>query len=270
MDLPTELVAPYRTRGLTEKAVLFATGFPLLILGRESSPGSQRGRSRKSTKKWTQKLFVELADFLIPILALVFVASLIIVVASLVKPVTIHGVDLSQHRALALAGTVTLAFANLPPKVRHELDEAFNFLLVFVRYLSVGEGRRRVVGELYSFIETIIERQEYARVDIVAYSLGSLIEVQYVGEYGRKSPAIEESGISLRESQGLVRPDLNLRYAINTKRGLLPGVFTFKSAHQSYFDRQAPNAAVVFDTIVQVLFPVDQGTLGQSTSSVTT
>jgi pimeloyl-ACP methyl ester carboxylesterase len=79
------------------------------------------------------------------------------------------------EKGVAPAAIMVIIFANVPQNWRAALDSNLLFMLMAGDYIATGGQREAAIGLLASFVESIVEKYGYERVDIVAYSIGSLV-----------------------------------------------------------------------------------------------
>jgi pimeloyl-ACP methyl ester carboxylesterase len=171
LDLPQSLLAPYQKAGLSQKALRMGMYLPFLfgrlILRRQSRP-----------KGWRQSAFLLAAAAAVVLLSITFLAFLLILIAGLLETVGDLGIfNTASTQMISMAGLISLGFSNLPPRIKERLEENLTILLAALSYFFSAQARPQVMGSFASFLEALTQRYAYERVDVVSYSLGSLISL---------------------------------------------------------------------------------------------
>jgi hypothetical protein len=171
LDLPQSLLEPYQKAGLSQKALRLGIYLPFLF-------GRLTLLRKNRYKGWRESAFLLAAAVTVVLLSITFVAFLLVLIAGVLETAGDLGIfNAASTQVISIAGLVSLSFSNLPPRLKERLDENLTILLAAIGYFFSAQARPQVIGSFASFLEALMQRYAYERVDIVSYSLGSLMSL---------------------------------------------------------------------------------------------
>ena len=92
--------------------------------------------------------------------------------------------------SLAVSGGILGALAILPRNWRAGINNLTTYILAVGSYVAAAENRDVAVGKLASFIDRLVETEQYGCRHIISYSMGTLIALDSL--IGRGSQELGE------------------------------------------------------------------------------